>query len=78
CRWNLNPIHGAYGYEDARDQYSPFDKLVDEDLATRHALAKVIAGTVGAGQRAYVTLSNKAEGSSPLSVIKLAEAILAR
>lgn len=78
CRWNLNPIHGAFGYEDARDQYSPFDKLVDEDPATRQALAKVIAGTVNAGQRAYVTLSNKAEGSSPLSVIKLAEAILAR
>ncbi|MBA4722700.1 MAG: DUF72 domain-containing protein [Alcanivorax sp.] len=78
CRWNLNVKHGAYGYERARDQYSPFDKLVDPDPETREALAKVIAGTVGAGQPAYVTLSNKAEGCSPLSVVALAEAVRAR
>jgi len=74
CRWNLNPLHGAYGYEDARQQYEPYDKLVDPDMETRTALAKVIAGTVNNGHKAYVTLSNKAEGSSPLSVIALAEA----
>lgn len=78
CRWNLNPVHGAYGYEDARDLYAPYDRIVDEDTETRTALAKVIAGTVGAGQRAYVTLSNKAEGSSPLSAIALAEVVSAR
>ncbi|KAF0805416.1 hypothetical protein A6D6_02371 [Alcanivorax xiamenensis] len=78
CRWNLNLKHGAYGYERARDQYSPFDKLVDPDPETREALAQVIAGTVGAGQPAYVTLSNKAEGCSPLSVAALAEAVRAR
>lgn len=77
CRWNLNLKHGAFGYERARDQYSPFDKLVDPDPNTRAALARVIAGTVGAGQPAYVTLSNKAEGSSPLSAVALAEAVLA-
>ncbi|MCH8542318.1 MAG: DUF72 domain-containing protein [Alcanivorax sp.] len=76
CRWNVNPIHGAFGYEQARDKYSPFNKLVDPDLPTRHALAKVIAGTVGRGQKAYVTLSNKAEGSAPLSTEALAEAVL--
>ena len=75
CRWNVNPIHGAYGYEQARDKYAPFDKMVDPDLATRSALAKVIAGTVRGGQKAYVTLSNKAEGSAPLSVVALAEAV---
>lgn len=75
CRWNLNPLHGAFGYEAARQQYAPFDRLVDPDLETRAALAKVIAGTAKAGQAAYVTLSNKAEGSAPLSVVALAEAI---
>jgi uncharacterized protein YecE (DUF72 family) len=75
CRWNLNPLHGAFGYEDARRQYEPYDKLVDPDIETRGALAKVIAGTVGAGQNAYVTLSNKAEGSSPHSVVALARAV---
>ncbi|MDB6060703.1 MAG: hypothetical protein JWM78_806 [Verrucomicrobiaceae bacterium] len=75
CRWNLNPIHGAFGYEDAQQLYEPYDKMLDPDLDTRAALAKVIAGTVGAGQNAYVTLSNKAEGSAPLSVFALAQAI---
>lgn len=75
CRWNLNPLHGAFGYEDAQAQYAPYDQLVDEDTETRAALARVIAGTVGAGHNAYVTLSNKAEGSAPRSVAKLAQAI---
>jgi uncharacterized protein YecE (DUF72 family) len=75
CRWNLNPLHGAYGYEDAQRQYEPYDKLADPDLETRAALAKVIAGTVSNGQLAYVTVSNKAEGSSPLSAIALAQAV---
>ncbi|MCC7182342.1 MAG: DUF72 domain-containing protein [Rhodocyclaceae bacterium] len=75
CRWNLNPLHGAFGYEKARRQYAPYDRLVDPDLETRTILARVIAGTIGGGQNAYVTLSNKAEGSAPLSVFELAKAI---
>lgn len=75
CRWNLNPLHGAFGYEDAQAQYEPYDKMIDPDVETRAALARVIAGTVGKGHRAYVTLSNKAEGSAPRSVAALAQAI---
>lgn len=75
CRWNLNPLHGAYGYEDAQQLYSPYDKMVDPDLETRALLAKVISGTAKAGQNVYVTLSNKAEGSAPLSVVELAKSI---
>lgn len=75
CRWNLNPLHGAYGYEEAQQQYEPYDRMHDPDIETRNALARVIAGTVGAGQNAYVTLSNKAEGSAPLSVIELAKTV---
>lgn len=75
CRWSLNPLYGAYGYEDAEKQYEPFDRMQDPDVATRLALARVIAGTVGRGQNAYVTLSNQAEGCGPLSVIELAKAV---
>lgn len=75
CRWNLNPVHGAFGYEDARDAYEPYDKIIDPDLDTRTALVRVIAGTANAGQNVFVTLSNKAEGSAPLSVLELARAI---
>ncbi|WP_323814978.1 DUF72 domain-containing protein [Cellvibrio sp. NN19] len=75
CRWNLNPVHGAFGYEDAKDAYEPYDKIIDPDPETRAALVRVIAGTASAGQNVFVTLSNKAEGSAPLSVIELARAI---
>jgi uncharacterized protein YecE (DUF72 family) len=76
CRWNLHRKHGAYGYEDAKGLYEPFDRLVDPDPETRHSLARVIAATVGAGHNAYVTINNKAEGSAPLSVFELARAVI--
>ena len=75
CRWNLNRLHGAYGYKDAENQYSPFDKLVDPDLETRQALARVAVATTNAGYPAYVTASNKAEGSAPFTVLELAREV---
>ena len=78
CRWNLHRKHGAYGYEEAKRLYGNFDQLVDPDVETRATLARVIAGTTGAGFPAYVTLGNKAEGSAPLSVVALSEAVAAR
>ncbi|MES1942247.1 hypothetical protein T5B8_18503 [Salinisphaera sp. T5B8] len=77
CRWNLNPSHGDYGYEAARERYAPFDQLVDPDPHTRDTLARVIAGTVDHGQPAFVTINNKAEGCAPESVRALAEAVAA-
>jgi uncharacterized protein YecE (DUF72 family) len=75
CRWNLNASHGAYGYEAAAQSYLPYDKLKDEDVATRNELARVIVGVTGAGQNAFVTVSNEAEGCAPLTVIELAKAV---
>lgn len=75
CRWNLNPVHGAFGYEDAKHAYEPYDKIIDPDVETRMALAKVIKGTASAGHNVFVTVSNKAEGSAPLSVLELARAL---
>lgn len=75
CRWNLNPLHGAYGFEDAERKYDPFDKMQDPDPDTRNALARVIAGTVHAGQNAFVTVNNNAEGCAPLSVAELARTV---
>jgi len=76
CRWNLNPVNGAYGYEDATQIYSPYNRIVDPDTETRTKLAKVIAGVASAGQNVYVSVSNKAEGSAPLSIVELAKTIL--
>lgn len=78
CRWNLHSKHGKFGYQSAKDSYEPFDKLVDEDLNTRAVLSKVVAGTIKGGQKALVTINNKAEGSAPLSVQRLAEAVAER
>ncbi len=75
CRWNLNRLHGAQGYEEAREIYRPFNALVDPDPALRSSLARVILGTTGAGFPAYVTVNNKAEGSAPLSVLALAQEV---
>ena len=76
CRWNLHRRHGAFGYEAAKAQYEPFNQLVDPDLETRQHLARAITGTTGAGELAYVTINNKAEGSAPLSVAALAQMLV--
>ena len=75
CRWNLHRRHGRFGYEDAEKLYGPFDRIVDPDPETRAALAKVISGTTRAGQHAYVTVSNNAEGCAPLTIASLARDI---
>lgn len=77
CRWNLHPVHGPYGYEEAERLYAPYDRLHDPDPATRAALAHVIAGTTRRGQNAFVTISNHAEGCAPASVRALAEEVAA-
>ena len=75
CRWSLNRRHGAFGYQQAKTDYEPFDRLQDPDPATRGTLAKVIAATLGAALPVYITINNKAEGSAPLSVIELARVV---
>jgi uncharacterized protein YecE (DUF72 family) len=73
ARWNL---HAGKVYEQAKADYFPFDRLVDEDPASRTALADLVR-PAAAGREAFVTINNKAEGSGPLSVRRLAAAILA-
>ncbi|TFL10949.1 DUF72 domain-containing protein [Pusillimonas noertemannii] len=77
CRWNLNRLFGAYGYADAQKKHYPFNALLSEDPHTCTVLARTIRGITGAGQPAYVTISNDAEGCAPLSIQKLAQAIAA-
>lgn len=71
-RWNL---HAGHAYEQAKTQYAPFDRLVEEDPATRESIARLVAATLAAGQPAFVIANNKAEGSAPLTLVKLAQAI---
>ncbi|MGF7130891.1 uncharacterized protein YecE (DUF72 family) [Paraburkholderia sp. EB58] len=72
-RWSL---HSGFKYEQAKAKYEPFDRLVDEDPGTRIALAELAARYAIAGQPVVIAVNNKAEGSAPLSCIKLARAIV--
>jgi uncharacterized protein YecE (DUF72 family) len=72
ARWNL---HAGRHYEQARADYAPFDRLVEEDLPTRTALAALARAAAAAGRDVFITINNKAEGSAPCSVAKLAAAI---
>ena len=74
CRWNLQR---GLAYQQAYDSFAPFDRLMAPDPATRAAVARVIAATLDAGHRAFVTINNKAEGSAPLSVVELARMLAA-
>ena len=71
-RWNL---HAGKEYEGAKQEYFPFDRLVEEDLQTRDALARLVRTEARSGRTVLVTINNKAEGSAPWSVRRLAEAI---
>lgn len=76
CRWNLHRVHGPYGYENAEKRYGEFDQVLDPDPATHAVLARVIRGTTGAGQNAFVTISNQAEGCAPRTIATLARAVV--
>jgi uncharacterized protein YecE (DUF72 family) len=71
-RWNL---HRGFLYQAAKQRYEPFDKLIDEDPETRRILARMAARAFKAGRKVWITANNKAEGSAPLSLAKLAEEI---
>ena len=72
-RWNL---HAGLAYAEAKSSYAPFNRLIDEDPETRATLAKVAAATARAGHAVTIIANNKAEGSAPLTLLKLARAII--
>jgi uncharacterized protein YecE (DUF72 family) len=71
-RWNL---HAGFAYEEARQRYTPFTRLVDEDITNRVSLARLCLAAAARGEPAFVIANNKAEGSAPLTLIRLAEQI---
>ena len=73
-RWNLK---AGYSYEEAKVRFTPFDRLIDEDSATRESIARLCTAALAAGQECTVIANNKAEGSAPLTLIRLAQAIIA-
>jgi uncharacterized protein YecE (DUF72 family) len=74
-RWMLPP---DLGYEEARELYWPFDRLVNENPTVRGDIADLAVEAIAQGRPAYVSINNKAEGSAPVSVERLAVAVMSR
>ena len=72
-RWML---HSGFEYEEAKDRYAPFDRLVDEDPASREQIASISVKKAKSGAEVIVIANNKAEGCSPESLRRLAEEIV--
>jgi uncharacterized protein YecE (DUF72 family) len=60
-------------YEDQRERFRPFNRLVEPDQPMRDDVVALTARALARGRRVYVLVNNKAEGSSPLTVEALAE-----
>lgn len=65
-------------YEGARSRFMPFNRLLEEAPATRASIADLVARAVSFDVPALVLVNNKAEGSAPLSVFRIAEAVVSR
>lgn len=71
-RWML---HAGQKYEAAREKYEPFDRIVDEDEDSLSRITVTVLDALIAERAAFVVVNNKAEGSAPRSVFRLARRI---
>lgn len=62
-------------YEDQRDRFAPFNRLVEPDETMRDDVVQLTTRALARGRRVYVLVNNKAEGSSPLTVEALARRV---
>jgi uncharacterized protein YecE (DUF72 family) len=72
-RWML---HSGLGYEAAKDRYAPFSSIVDEDPDSRAAFAGLCLEHIASGSPVIITANNKAEGSAPETLFRLAGMIV--
>jgi uncharacterized protein YecE (DUF72 family) len=62
-------------YEDSKERFAPFDRIVDAQPEMRADVVRLAKACARAGKTLFIIVNNKAEGSSPLTVRALAEAI---
>ena len=72
-RWMLHP---GRRYDEAKTRYQPFDRIVDDDRDHRQTIASLCLAALAAGHPAFVIANNKAEGSAPCTVFRLAEDVV--
>lgn len=68
-RWML---HADLKYEVAKERYAPFDRIQDEDAPSLERIAVTALDALVAERNAFIIANNKAEGSAPLSLFRLA------
>lgn len=59
-------------YEQQREAFRPFDRIQAPDLEMRAQVATLARRSAAAGREGFVLVNNKAEGSSPLTVMEIA------
>lgn len=64
-------------YEDQREAFAPFDRIVAPDEGVRADVAALARACVERNKRLFLTVNNKVEGSSPLTIRALVERIVA-
>ena len=64
-------------YQAAKQKYAPFNQIVDADPTSRRAIAELCLDSSVRQQPTYVIVNNKAEGCAPLSIVQLAQQIVA-
>ncbi len=72
CRWML---HSGLKYEEAQERYAPFDRVIDPDPTGVASWVRLCRHALSTGLHSFVIVNNKAEGSSPRSVERLALAL---
>ena len=64
-------------YADKKAEYAPFDRIVSPEPALHDDVAAGIEATRDLGGDTFVIVNNKVEGSSPLTVQRIAERVTA-
>jgi uncharacterized protein YecE (DUF72 family) len=65
-------------YEDQKERFQPFNALVAPDEGMRSEVLDLSDRVLTSGRKLWVLVNNKAEGSSPLSIMELAKRVAAR
>jgi uncharacterized protein YecE (DUF72 family) len=60
-------------YEQQRETMAPFNRIVQQDEHMRRDVVSLLGRAAARGERAFLLVNNKAEGSSPLTIEAIAE-----
>ena len=63
-------------YEDQREAFQPFNRIVAPDPVMRRQVRTLAGRALQRQRRVYILVNNKAEGSSPLTVLALARSLV--